>query len=242
MLTSTILCVFEGAKREQDYFSSLQKEILGRNDIIKCSYGNDIFELFDEIKDDEDLNIVDVIRESKACPDNKILLNGLKAVDINQVYLFFDMECHDDKYNSQNLVSLVERFSLEDDFGKLFLSYPMTEALRDIPSVHDFNELTIDADKSKGKIYKRLSAERGLKKFSQIKKFTPSDWKILIKANVEKANYIVTSKVHVDSCCDQLAILNSQILKLEESHCIYVLSAFPIFAFYHIPKEHLNLL
>lgn len=241
MLTSTVLCIFEGQKREHDYFSSLQRALLNDVDVIKCSYGNDIFELYDEIKDDDDLNIVDVIRDSKSCPKNKGLLEGFSSDDINQVYLFFDMECHDEKYIAKNLLSMLDRFSQEDDTGKLFISYPMLEALRDIPSIDSFIGVMIDAENCKGKVYKKLSADRGMQKYSQIKKLTASDWRTLIKINVEKANYIVTDDIHSDHCCEQFDILNSQVAKLQETNSIYVLSAFPLFAYYHIPKDKLCL-
>ena len=241
MLTSTVLCIFEGQKREHDYFSSLQRALLNDVDVIKCSYGNDIFELYDEIKDDDDLNIVDVIRDSKSCPENKVLLEGFSSDDINQVYLFFDMECHDDKYLAKKLFSMLNRFSQEDDTGKLFISYPMLEALRDIPSIDSFIKVMIDAKDCSGKVYKKLSADRGMNKYSQIKKLTASDWRSLIKINVEKANYIVNYNIHCDHCCEQVEILSSQVKKLEEIDSIYVLSAFPLFAYYHIPKDTLSL-
>lgn len=243
MLRSTILCLFEGERREHEYFYSLQSKFFNEEqvDIVKCSYGNDIFELFEELEKDDDLNLFDLVKESVLTPNNKILLERLTSEDVNQIYLFFDMECQDDKYDASTLTKMLEIFNLEDDKGKLFLSYPMVEALRDVPSLEDYKNLKVDVENCRGKKYKKLSADRGMNYLHQIKKLTLEDWKELIKANVEKTNYFIEGRSHFETCYDQKEILDAQIKSIDTDNHIYVLSAYPLFAFYHFPKGDLNL-
>ncbi|MGR5048280.1 hypothetical protein ACPV3P_05995 [Photobacterium damselae] len=243
MLKSTILCVFEGEKREHDYFDSLKQQLLNNQneDIIMCSYGNDIFELFKDLDEDDDFDIFELIKESKDAPKNKILLADYTNDDINQIYLFFDMEVQDDKYDADTLRKMLSIFDMEDNHGKLFISYPMVEALRDIPSFGEYIEHCIDKDKCKGKIYKQLSSKRCMPYLNQIKKLNRDNWLDIIKINIDKANYIVSSSIHHECCPEQIDILEKQLIKLEEDDKLHILSAYPLFAYYHIPKEQLIL-
>lgn len=131
-MASTILCIFEGAKREPNYFSSLQNHFFAEEAVIQCCYGNDIYHLLSELEQDDDLDIAELIRESTTQPLNRVQLEGIERDSIAQVFLFFDMEYHDNDFSIENLESMLLKFNEETEHGKLYISYPMVEALRDV--------------------------------------------------------------------------------------------------------------
>ena len=69
---STILCIFEGEVREPKYFNTMQTHYFNDVSILLCSYGNDIYELFKEIEADPELDIVEVLRESKGVAKSQL--------------------------------------------------------------------------------------------------------------------------------------------------------------------------
>jgi len=62
---STILCIFEGEVREPKYFKTIQNHYFDEQSILLCSYGNDIYELFKDLENDPELDIVEILKDSK---------------------------------------------------------------------------------------------------------------------------------------------------------------------------------
>jgi len=226
-MANTILCVFEGERRDIDYFSSVQQHFFPSETLIKCSYGNDLYHLRNELEHDEDLDIVELIRESTTVPSNRVLLAGIEREEIAEVFLFFDMEPHDDQYAPDKLQHLIERFNEETEFGKLYVSYPMIEALRDVPSFDLFLNLMVDIDQCRGKVYKNLSEQRRQAIPQDYRRMTRKHWLDLTSCSIQKAYNIVG--IPEISCPEQIQIFTAQSQVLTGSGKIYVLSAFPFF-------------
>ena len=51
-----ILCVFEGVKTEHRFFKSLESVYFDGHEVIKSSYGNNVFHLHQEMAEDDDPN------------------------------------------------------------------------------------------------------------------------------------------------------------------------------------------
>lgn len=226
-MANTILCVFEGEKRDPEYFASLQQHFFSREAVVKCSYGNDLYHLLDELEADDDLDVVELIRESTTVPNNSQLLAGIERDGVAQVFLFFDMEPHDDQYTAAKLQLLIERFNQETEFGKLYVSYPMVEALRDIPAFESFSELTVALEQCRGKVYKRLSAERREAIPQAVRDMTLAHWLALTACSVSKACNI--TELARPLCPEQYSIFVAQSDFLRQENKLYVLSAFPFF-------------
>jgi len=236
---STILCIFEGEVREPKYFKTIQAHYFDDTSILLCSYGNNIYELFKEIGADSELDIVEILRDSKDAPQNKDLLASYLSDDFSQVFLFFDLEYQDDQFNLYNLEQMIATFNEETENGKLFVSYPMIEAIRDIPSLEHYIDHTVSLESCSGKIYKQLSA-KGLKQYQDPRKITKAEWDKLIEINVLKANFIITkSREDVFSQPEQKLILSEQSRLIQYSRLIYVLSSFPLFI-YHQKSSQLS--
>lgn len=233
---SNILCIFEGEKREGQYFKTLKNVYFSDLSILVCCFGNDIYELYKELKDDEDLDLIEILRESKSVPKNAKILDGYERDDFNQVFLFFDVECQDEKFNKNDFLSLIDVFSEETDNGKVFISYPMIEAIRDIPSYEEYLDHKIDVQNCTGKKYKSLSAG-GIQTFNDPRNNKVEDWDKLVKVNIEKANYIITAtKGNFISNPEQKYIAEKQIASITEQKNIFVLSSYPLFIYHQKPS------
>lgn len=228
---SRILCVFEGESREPKYFNSLRAAFFGDNDIYYCCYGNDLYELFDELEDDEDLNIFDLIEEKNTVEGNKKLFENYTSEDFSQVFMFFDFECHDDKFDIEKIKKMVSLFSDETSVGKLFISYPMIESVRDIPSLETFIGHKVHLKNAVGKLYKPLSVS-GIADYQDPRKVCVDRWTNLIRVSVEKTNYMTSGQHGQYNLVQQTDILNSQIHLMEQESHLYVLCSFPLFAFH----------
>lgn len=226
-MASTILCIFEGAKREPNYFTSLQNHFFSEEAIIKCSYGNDLYHCFTELEEDDDLDIVELIRESTTQPNNRALLEELERDNIAQVFLFFDMEYHDNDFSLVKLESMLTKFNEETEHGKLYISYPMVEALRDVPSFNAFLDLKVTLEEAEASTYKRLSAERAVSIPPDHRRITHEQWCALTHFSTLKAQNFTS--IQAPGCPAQLDIFTGQTVLLESERCLYVLSAFPMF-------------
>ncbi|PKG37662.1 hypothetical protein [Psychromonas sp. Urea-02u-13] len=229
---SNILCIFEGEKREIQYFKTLKNVYFSELSILVCSYGNDIYELYKELKEDEDLDVIELLRESKNVPKNEEILEGYERDNFNQVFLFFDIECQDDQFNTDHLLSLIDIFSEETENGKVFISYPMIEAIRDIPTYEEYISHKVTIENCTGKKYKSLSVN-GLQTFNDPRHSSKEDWNQLVKINVEKGNYITLGiKGEFINVPEQKEIAVKQISSIAEENRIFVLSSYPLFIFH----------
>lgn len=226
-MANTILCVFEGEKREPHYFSSVETHFFQQEAIVKCSYGNNLYHLLQELQQDDDLDIVELVRESTTVPVNKNVLAGIERDEIAQVFLFFDMEPRDTGFSSQRLALMLEKFTEETEYGKLYVSYPMVEALRDVPTFTDFVDLKVAISKCDGATYKQLSESRRQVIPQDYRKISDQNWRELIRYSLIKAQKI--TGVEQPNCPSQQQIFFAQSGIMEKLDEIYVLSAFPLF-------------
>ncbi len=148
---------------------------------------------------------------------------------MNQIYLFFDMEPHDDQFDSQKLLDMLTHFDNETEHGKLFVSYPMIEAIRDIGNNDEYLTRTVKLEECKGKIYKELSVKRGNTCYQQPSKIDKTLWQTLITSNVQKANNLINGCVSLDPIIDQRPIAQIQLNQYLPNGEVAILSAFPIF-------------
>ena len=66
-----ILFVFEGEEREPRIFKTIKRLFFGEGEIIVCSFGNNIYELYRQMQEFEgDGDIVSVLRENSAIRRN----------------------------------------------------------------------------------------------------------------------------------------------------------------------------
>lgn len=247
-----ILFVFEGAEREPKIFKTLERLFFGEGGRIVCSFGNNIYELYRQLKEFEgDGDVVSILRER----DSQLPL-GVKSSDFSEIYLFFDYDFQNTNLPlgemNERLQEMLEMFDDETDNGKLYVSYPMVESLcytKELPDEH-FVEYTVSRSDCIVRSFKDLAREfsfygsldfivlpdsahhkPGKKDVAQIRQ----NWIWLVQQHASKANFMCGGELQMP--VDKEVILQSIIFAaqrakyLENEERIAVLNGFPLFLF-----------
>jgi hypothetical protein len=239
-MPETILMIFEGEKAEVKIYEKLYTNYFSTdsNTIIISSYNTNIYKLWKELYKDEYLDIVEVIREKNE--QNRIKLNGIDRDQIAQVYLFFDHDAHDPDASNEIIESMLHFYQEETDHGKLYISYPMVEALKDF---------SIDV-KYKNKMYpiaRNIEYKKFVNKktiFQDLRKIFKKDWNYIIGENLKKGNFITTGNYSIIPFKDlhkicQINIFKMQKIKyIEPQQMVSVLSGFPFFIAEYFGEDH----
>lgn len=224
------LFIFEGEKTEKLYFRSLERAFFhGQENRILASFQNDLYELYEQISADDDLDLFELIKELNPSANQDERIRELRRDQISQIYLFFDLEPNDEKFTGENLLNMLGRFDNETEHGKLFISYPMIEAIRDFQGIDEFLVRTVALSDCVGARYKQISARRGSHIYQDAKKIDKQAWQILIEANLRKANMLTTQKDTLAPVSNQVSIALAQLTNGSLSDPLPVLSAFPVF-------------
>ncbi|MCM1720766.1 DUF6965 family protein [Bacteroides ovatus] len=256
-MSNNILFIFEGKKTEGKIIEALEKHILNGHVIITCAYTSDIYQLYREIEKDDDLDTFNLM---KARDKDNTNLNNYDRDSFGEIYLFFDYDAQADLASSQDkdgfrvkegddkIREMLDFFDNETDKGKLYISYPMVEAIRHFINGHDdFKDLKV---KCKGKNCKyketcddKVACEKEPHYKARVSSDSPSlsdayskykleRWKMLIKAHICKMNYIVNDSYILPQKLEtQLQVFTKQFDKYINHKCpmVGVLSAFPMF-------------
>jgi len=273
-----ILLVFEGERREPEIFKTIEELFFdGRKDRIICSYGNNIYDLYETITEQGQLkderyyqDVVSVLKEKYRQDDHNPIHRIKDPSEVSETYLFFDYDIQNQNYErtlsfddlNARISALLSFFTDETRNGKLYVSYPMIEALRytkklpdngyhgyvfPLSDIKDFKEEAhaFSYYKNLDFVSFRFGKGSGEVTASDIKRKPElwMNWISLIDQNTRKANFIcnddnsVPDKVDVIS---QKKIMDSQLKKYYPREVISILSAFPLFVFDYfgrIPQE-----
>ena len=248
-----ILCVFEGAEREPRIFKTIKRLFFGEGEMIICSFGNNIYELYRQLQELEgDGDIVSVLRENKA----EGLPDGVLSSEVSEIYLFFDYDFQNENLTleemNRRLEEMLSLFNDETDNGKLYVSYPMVESLcytKELPDAHffeyvikrcdciehPFKDLAADFSYYGSYDFIELQDQRhhkaGKQEFARVR----NNWIHLVNQHIEKANYICSGHCcrpeEKDAVSQQKIFLAqlSNYLAIEDS--VAILNAFPLFLF-----------
>jgi len=226
----TILFIVEGVKTEPFIMENLKKYFLKANETIASkniivSYGTVIYGLYKKFlnKDGEldlDIDTFPILRKID------MQLKDIKRKDIDQIYLFFDYDGHASNARDDKLFKMLELFNDELDKGKLFVSYPMVEALRHLKDDIDFKDTKAISEKA----YKNISKECD-ECFLHFNDYLEENWHTVISQHCQKANFIVNDTFEFPkNIIEQLKILEKQKEKyIDTEEKVGVLSAFPLF-------------
>ena len=228
MSKNYILVVFEGLVTEKTIFNNLKKHFLNENSntIVYGFHCGEIYSLYNKLEKDEDLELFALLKEN--LKDTNKELKNIKRNQVSELYLFFDYDGHARSANDEKLKYMLQLFNDEtSDYGKLYISYPMVEAIKHLKDNVDFKN-TIEESK---KIYKSIVAQNCNNTLQHLDKFTFDDWNFIINENSKKANFIVNNTFTFQTnILKQSEIFNNQKAKyIDVENKVAVLSAFPIF-------------
>jgi len=233
---ANILFIFEGEKTEKQITDNLTKYFISENSVIQCAYCANIYKLYKEISDDEDLDTFLLIKE---LPNNKEILSKYTSNDFAEIYMFFDYDGHDTIADDKKVSELLHFFNEETLKGKLFISYPMVEALKHFSNSMLFEQLKVKAKKNIK--YKHLVSTEADKELIQINKYTKEIWIQLIELHLNKMNFITNDSFSLPiQIISQYEIFKNQLLKyINIDSTVAVLSSFPIFIFEYYGQDYI---
>lgn len=241
------LFIFEGARAEDKLVEKLERNFLGDRHAIKCVFDAEIYQLYRIIKADTDfpLDIVTLLKERSA--ENARILKDYERDSFAYVYLFFDYDAHSTLADDGKIKEMLSFFNDETDSGKLYISYPMVEAIRHFRDMQSFKALTVKCKRRNCPYvdecvdkeeclnephYKSFVATDSRPQLSNINSYTRQVWQELINAHLCKANYLVNDVFALPS---SLILQEDIFLKQLEKHVshkcpeVAVLSAFPLY-------------
>ena len=247
-----ILFVFEGAEREPRIFKTLERLFFGKEERLVCSFGNNIYELYRQLREfDGEGDIVSILREN-----NAQLPSGVKSSDFSEIYLFFDYDFQNTNLTleemNERLREMQELFDNETDNGKLYISYPMVESLcytKQLPDEH-FAEYAISRSDCMNRPFKDYAREfsfygsldfvelpdsghrrPGKREVARIRQ----NWIWLVQQHTSKANYMCNGENSMPlnkAIVAQPRIFMAQCEHyLSDGERIAVLNGFPLFLF-----------
>lgn len=177
--------VVEGSEREPIVINNMIKTYFKHVEIkiVNLPAEQNIYMLWQQLKKDEfETDIIEVLREYSKVAEKE--LEGLERDDFSEVYLFFDYDNHQDNLPAgvnpkDALDEMLQVFDNENDFGKLYINYPMIEALRDIIPNDCSAKTSCFYKKELLTSYKKATAENNIL-FGQLGQYNIEQWKMLI--------------------------------------------------------------
>jgi len=225
-----ILMVFEGQRSEPIIVNNLKQYFLNEeeNTIIYALYGNVIYDIYEKLNEDED-DFLDIVPILKKFAQNSHELADISRDDVSEIYLFFDHDGHSHLADQEKLEKMLQYFDDETDHGKLYVSYPMVEALKHLGEDVDFKELT--AVIANNSTYKQKVNSEADNKFKHVRDYTEEIWNEVIQFHTKKLGYIVDDNYqYPGQSISQYDIFKKQKEKyIDSNNEVAVLGAFAIF-------------
>lgn len=238
------LFVFEGPDTEKKIVSKMERNFIGDSFSVKCAYCGDIYQFYNNLKaEDFATDILSLLKERNS--KNRAALAGYDADSFAYTYFFFDYDGHATKADDDQIAELLDFFNNETENGKMFISYPMVEAIKHFKDKESFRELTAKCKRRNcpnfqscsiqekyidEPHYKNIAAtdcDREIAKLDTIDK-----WKMIINVHLCKGNYIINGDFSLpDKLLEQSVLFACQRATYISQHCpvVAVLSAFPFF-------------
>ena len=177
--------IVEGANREMQVLENFVKinfKSAERYKIIYFPAEQNIYMLWKIMhRDNFETDIIEIVREYSE--QARKIVSGLSRKDFSDVFLFFDYDGHQnnlekDKNGDKILLQMLETFDNETENGKLYISYPMVEAVRDfIPN--KCNVFTNCICYLKNIVYYKKRSANGNPNID-IKSYTFQEWREII--------------------------------------------------------------
>ena len=193
---SKIAFIVEGKKTEKVVIKSFMDNFMNSNNFdeldieeIVLPMETNIYTLYKKMKEYdffEDLDIINIIEEVFKSKGKSF--EGYKKDTFGEIYLFFDYDRHaNDVDNHDDIIDeMLDIFDNETENGKLFISYPMIEAVKDFS-----DEICKESDECRIRIedfskYKNLVSKRAAK--TDFRKYDKDTWKFIINNFIVKTS------------------------------------------------------
>lgn len=193
-----VIFIYEGVKAEEKLLKNMNKIFFSSKtdiSILNCPADGNIYMLWTRLKKDEfETNVVDVLKEMSTIAKER--LKNLRASDFSEIYLFFDYDGHNnnipEEYKNKDILGeMLKTFNNETELGKLYVSYPMIEAIKEIDAAtRDYKRLYLALDEISD--YKQSLLLQF--DFNNYSSFDAEHWFIACNASQKRASMLVQYK------------------------------------------------
>lgn len=231
-----IAIIVEGSGREPIVINNMLETYFKRAmfKVINLPAEQNIYMLWQQLKkDDFETDIIEVLREYSKIAEKE--LNGLERDDFSEIYLFFDYDNHQnnlpENVNPNDVIDeMLQAFNNENDLGKLYINYPMIEALRDLEPNYCSAKTSCFYKRQLLTSYKNVTAQNNIT-FGQLGQYEITHWKMIIDGFAMRVSCLfeyleVMSYEQYKQVVSPITIYNQQ--RRYTSKC-FVLSAIPQF-------------
>lgn len=202
MPSRNVLFIVEGESAEPSLIKTFNKCFnLGESTNI-YSYGTSIYQLYEELKLDEYLDIVLHLKSKATRKSDKKMLSK----DFAAIYLIFDFEPQDKKFTCEKIIKMNEFFNESLENGLLLISYPMLESFKHLKKMPDKDFLTRTIKQDQIVKYKQIVGnESAYTDFTQYHRKMMAE---LIVHHMVKLNYIIKNEKTLPNQDDILKFIN----------------------------------
>ena len=217
------------------------------------------------VDDEFNTDTIELLREMSTEAKDRLERENLVASDFSEVYMFFDYDGHAVNFSEKTVTDanemcirmgkpkiknkwdllerMLQELDNETENGKLYISYPMVEAIKEIEtSTEDYHKLHIPLDE----IAQYKGSFQESSDYENYPTITRKMWESACKASVKQANIIVkqTGMIPYEKFineCTQLKIYHAQKLYYINAYkLIAILSSIPLFLIEYFDKDFWN--
>lgn len=234
-----IAIIYEGEKTEENLFKSIGRHFFAYSAeimVVTLPAAGNLYMLWTKLREDEfDTDVISLLKEMKY--DTAERLKGLEMADFSEVYLFFDYDGHHNNIPKRlkgydPLREMLMTFNNETELGKLYISYPMVESIKEISvEKQDYNTFYLPLEEC-GNYKERVG---GLSDYGDFRHITKKMWYAACNASRKRASVIVAYKEEADYWdflinMSQEKIYDAQKDKfIEGNQAIGILNSIPLF-------------
>lgn len=249
MSSAKVLVILEGEQPEGNTLARLQRAFPEEladisEDLVRVVYMSNVYALYAILKENDGfLDITEVLKERFS--DNAVL-QDLKREDVAQIFLFFDLDIHGKFLDEacSHLSELVDFFDNETENGKLFLSYPMVEAVNicdDSTGLMSEDRKLFKIENCRGNGFKKFANNLNRDSKSICRANSRENWSKICKANYEKAGWLMgrsdeAFEVILDEMTQRL-IFDCQRKLILGEQTVATLGAFPFFLLEYLGSQ-----
>jgi hypothetical protein len=231
-MSDVTLLIFEGEKTEPKLFANIETTFFQGEGSTRlyAAFKGDIYSLWNVLKQDKDLDVFQIVKERNL---DQPQIRTLERQRVSQIFLFFDYDGQVPGSSDDNLSKMIQFFDEETEHGKLYISYPMVEAIKDyhLSRPGCYRRCTIEG-RSNIK-YKGIVAGRS--GYTDINTIGPADWRILIEHGLKRARCLLFNGYEYPSQSEHVQMTQERILTdqrtkhVDPTRKVAIISSFPLF-------------
>lgn len=236
-MSNYVLILTEGENEEVHAIHSLNSTFFKDEKMHIISFKTNIYSLYSQLKkDDFETDLVEVLKEKNAGKDilcGEISINEIDRDEISEIYLLFDYDAHhygEDVNRSINeLDELIKHFNNETEQGKLYLSYPMIEAINyhNLEILDQMQVCYFPYDSGKNALgvhFKKVNRTNFIKKLQSIG-YNEEEWNEILKQFLLIIHYAMNGLSYYKIA--PIEVFNAQLKLIKAEERIFVISALP---------------